>query len=47
MKLTGLRVGLSLLGLVLAGLVQGAAQNPILVLGDSLSAGYGVKLDAT
>ncbi len=40
------------LGLMLPGLVQAAAaanstRNAILVLGDSLSAGYGVKLDAT
>ncbi len=41
------------LGLALSGLVQAAtASNPtgsntILVLGDSLSAGYGVKVDAT
>lgn len=38
------------LGLVLSGLVQAAAdpaQGAILVLGDSLSAGHGVKLDAT
>ncbi|WP_407676188.1 arylesterase [Peristeroidobacter agariperforans] len=36
------------LGLALPGLVQAAAApKPILVLGDSLSAGYGVKVDAT
>lgn len=36
------------LGLTLPGLVHAAAaQSAILVLGDSLSAGYGVKLDAT
>jgi acyl-CoA thioesterase-1 len=36
------------LGLTLPGLVQAAATpNTILVLGDSLSAGYGVKVDAT
>lgn len=37
-----------LLGLTLSGLVHAAgAGNTILVLGDSLSAGYGVKVDAT
>jgi acyl-CoA thioesterase-1 len=36
------------LGLALTGLVHAAgAPNTILVLGDSLSAGYGVKVDAT
>ncbi|MBL8271822.1 MAG: arylesterase [Steroidobacter sp.] len=36
------------LGLTLSGMVQAAtAPNTILVLGDSLSAGYGVKVDAT
>lgn len=36
------------LGLALSGLVQAAPpSNTILVLGDSLSAGYGVKVDAT
>lgn len=36
------------LGLTLPGLVHAAASpKPILVLGDSLSAGYGVKVDAT
>lgn len=36
------------LGLTLPGLVHAAAStNTILVLGDSLSAGYGVKVDAT
>ena len=36
------------LGLTLPGLVQAAAApHTILVLGDSLSAGYGVKVDAT
>ena len=36
------------LGLAAPGLVQAAAApGPILVLGDSLSAGYGVKVDAT
>jgi acyl-CoA thioesterase-1 len=36
------------LGLVPSGLVHAAAApGPILVLGDSLSAGYGVKVDAT
>lgn len=36
------------LGLALSGLVQAATPaNAILVLGDSLSAGYGVKVDAT
>lgn len=36
------------LGLALPGLVQAAtAPNTIVVLGDSLSAGYGVKVDAT
>jgi acyl-CoA thioesterase-1 len=35
-------------GLALSGLVQAAsAPNAILVVGDSLSAGYGVKVDAT
>jgi acyl-CoA thioesterase-1 len=38
----------SVLGLALPGLVHAAAApNTILVLGDSLSAGYGVKVDAT
>ncbi|GFE91322.1 arylesterase [Steroidobacter agaridevorans] len=35
------------LGLTLPGLVHAAASKPILVVGDSLSAGYGVKVDAT
>lgn len=40
--------GLLGLGLALPGLVQAAtAANTILVLGDSLSAGFGVKVDAT
>jgi acyl-CoA thioesterase-1 len=40
--------GLLGLGLALSGLVHAAAApNTILVLGDSLSAGYGVKVDAT
>ena len=40
--------GLLTLGLALSGLVHAAtAANTILVLGDSLSAGYGVKVDAT
>lgn len=39
---------ISLLGLTPSGLVQAAsAPNTLLVLGDSLSAGYGVKVDAT
>ena len=39
---------ISLLGLTPSGLVHAAgAPNTILVLGDSLSAGYGVKVDAT
>ncbi|MET0534196.1 MAG: arylesterase [Steroidobacter sp.] len=39
---------LTLLGLALTGVVHAAAApGPILVLGDSLSAGYGVKVDAT
>jgi acyl-CoA thioesterase-1 len=43
-----LLAGLFGFGLALPGLVQAAAApGPILVLGDSLSAGYGVKLDAT
>ena len=41
-------LALWLLGLTLTGLVQAAAASgTILVLGDSLSAGYGVKVDAT
>jgi acyl-CoA thioesterase-1 len=40
--------GLLGLGLALPGLVHAAASAPtILVLGDSLSAGYGLKVDAT
>jgi acyl-CoA thioesterase-1 len=39
---------ISVLGLTPSGLVHAAgAPNTILVLGDSLSAGYGVKVDAT
>lgn len=52
---TAVRIGFTLtvfsllgLGLTLPGLVHAAASpNTILVLGDSLSAGYGVKVDAT
>lgn len=46
--LVSLLVGLFGLGLGSPGLVHAAAPpGPILVLGDSLSAGYGVKVDAT
>jgi acyl-CoA thioesterase-1 len=46
--LLSLLAGLFGLGLAGPGLVQAAAApGPILILGDSLSAGYGVKLDAT
>src|SRR5262245_13114699 len=46
--LVSLFVGLFGLGLGSPGLVHAAAApGPILVLGDSLSAGYGVKVDAT
>ena len=42
-----LGLGLAPSGLVQAAAAQVAAPGPILVLGDSLSAGYGVKVDAT
>jgi acyl-CoA thioesterase I len=46
--LVSLLAGLFGLGLAAPGLVHAAtAPGPILVLGDSLSAGYGVKVDAT
>jgi acyl-CoA thioesterase I len=46
--LVSLLAGLFGLGLAAPGLVHAAAApGPILVLGDSLSAGYGVKVDAT
>lgn len=46
--LVSLLAGLLGLGPVSSGLVHAAAApGPILVLGDSLSAGYGVKVDAT
>lgn len=46
---TAVAIGFSLLALALTlpGAAQAAAAKPILVLGDSLSAGYGVKVDAT
>jgi acyl-CoA thioesterase-1 len=40
-------LGLAAPGLVHAAAAQAATPGPILVLGDSLSAGYGVKVDAT
>lgn len=40
-------LGLAAPGFVHAAAAQTAAPGPILVLGDSLSAGYGVKVDAT